>query len=379
MKESLFDIFQRHRDCFDNRKDPTIEEQQANPEARQLMAERFRERKQAANEYASSLIPLGNDWIEAVKYEVDYLTKNSHLPPSLYFNKAEREAYRDGVEHFLLNVAGALREHGKEKFLNGEYFDPVTLYRFGMLYMNWEEPQTGLAEDEAKQIAKDMKQRYSQVYCFPDLFSMFPTTYTVLGYKAQASTPAQVQNKADGSEKGTGMGNNTTANPETPPATQEKPKVAVMQPYTRKTPGRHAGEFSKTIADTYKDKADIIQKHTGIALASMTDPKAVIALFIVYFRNGILKELPTYWQAMRLLDIEAATNREKAKLCPFGSYQGYDRESRIYFAEDNLSLNETDSKRDNEISSFIQGANSIYIALHAKLIQEPTEQARQGA
>jgi hypothetical protein len=32
---------------------------------------------------------------------------------------------------------------------------------------------------------------------------------------------AQAQNKADGSTKGTGMGNNTTANPETPPAAQE--------------------------------------------------------------------------------------------------------------------------------------------------------------
>jgi hypothetical protein len=220
MKESLFDIFQKHRDCYDYRKDPTIEEQQANPEARQLMAERFRERKQTASEYASSLIPLGNDWIEAVKYEVDYLTKSGNLPRSLYFNKAEREAYRDAVEDFLREVAAALREHGKGKFLNHEYFDPVTLYRFG-IGTGWEEPQTGLSQDEAKQMATEMKQRYSQVYCFPDLFSMFPATYTVLGYKAKASTPAQAQNKADGSTKGTGMGNSTTANPETPPAAQE--------------------------------------------------------------------------------------------------------------------------------------------------------------
>lgn len=193
-------------------------------------------------------------------------------------------------------------------------------------------------------------------------------------------TPAwKTPNKPDGNARGTGMGSNAPTTSETPPAAKETPKVAVLQPYAQKPQGRTAGLFAETIANTYKGKADIIQEHTGNALASMTDPKAVIALFIVYFRKGILKKMPTYWEAMRLLDIKGGTNREKAKLCPFGSYQGYDRNSRIYFAEDNLSLNETDNKQDNEISSFIQEANSIYIALLAKLNQEPTEQARQGA
>ena len=52
-KMSMLDLFQKYRDCYDYRKDPTIEEQQTAPEARQLMAERFRERKQAAREYAN--------------------------------------------------------------------------------------------------------------------------------------------------------------------------------------------------------------------------------------------------------------------------------------------------------------------------------------
>ena len=44
-----------------------------------------------------------------------------------------------------------------------------------------------------------------------------------------------------------------------------------------------------------------------------------------------------------------------------------------------MSLNNIDRKQDNEISSFIQDATTIYNGLLAKLIQEPTEQARQGA
>ncbi len=216
MKESLFDIFQKHRDCYDYRKDPTIEEQQTTPEARQLMAERYRERKQAASEYASSLIPLGNDWIEAVKYDVEKLTKE--LPESLLFNKAEREAYRDGVEDFLLKVAEALRCYGKGRWLDD--LDPLTAYKLGIKRSDTD-IVTGLSKDELEKTYRDMKQRYTRVYWFPDMFSMFPATFTVFGYKPKTLTPAQTQNKADNSTKCMGMGSNATANPETPPAAQE--------------------------------------------------------------------------------------------------------------------------------------------------------------
>ena len=376
MKESLFDIFQRHRDCYDNRKSPTFEELKAKPEARQLETDRFRERKQAASEYASSLIPLGNDWIEAVKIDVKILTTT--LPPSMHFDKAEREAYRDGVEDFLLDVAAALREHGKGKFLNDEYLDPVTLYRLGIA-TGWKEPKTGLSEDEAKQMAKEMKQQYSQVYCFPDLFSMFPATYTIMGYNAKAST--KPQKKADSSATGKGMDNNAATNPQTPPAAQETPQVAVMHPYTRKHVGRPTGDFVTTIKDTYKGKADIIQEHTKTALETMTDPKAVIALFIVYFQNDIIKQCPTYWQTLRLLDIIADTNRDKEKLCPFGMHQQFDKLRNIYFDSNNcyLSLNETDIEQENNISNYIQAANDTFAALLAKLIPTPQKKARKGA
>ena len=378
MKESLFDIFQKHRDCYDTRKDPTIEEQRNQPEARQLMADRFRERKQTASEYASSLIPLGNDWIEAVRNDVEELTKTLSLPENLLFDKAGREAYRDGVEMFLLDVAAALRTYGKGKFLNDDYFDPVTLYRFGIEYGR-NEIQAQLSREDAEKAIKAMKQRYSKVYYFPDMFSMFPATWTVMGVKAKALTPIQPQKKADSGTTGDGMGSNVATNSQTPPAAKEAPQLAI---YTTKPVGRPTEDFAKNIADSYKDKdkADIIQKHTKNALESMTDPKAVIALFIVYFKNSILKQCPTYWQTIGLLDIEANDRLEKAKLCPFGSYQGYDRQRRIYFNESDsyLSLKEIDRKQDNDISSFIQDAEVTLKAMLDEL-KPPKMKARKGA
>ena len=322
MKESLFDIFQRHRDCYDKR-------------------------KQAAREYASSMIPLGNDWIEAVKFDVKTITTT--LPPNLHFNKAEREAYRDGVEDFLLEVAAALREHGKGKFLNDEYFDPVTLYRFG-IGTEWEEPQTGLSKDEAKQMATEMKQRYSQVFCFPDLFSMFPATYTVMGYNSKASTPAQPQKKADSSTKGTGMGNNTNTNPKTPPTAQETPKVAVLQPYTPNPVGRPTEDnFADTIADKYtiQGKADMIQGELQRAISGMTEPMAIFALFVECFNKEILKQCPNHKQALSLID---SKEMQKAYYRQFHNdlrKTYFDTESKYY------ELAETDIIQDNAISKYI--------------------------
>lgn len=255
MKKSLFDLFQRFRDCYDYRKDPTIEEQRNQPKARLLMAERFSVRKQAAREYASSLIPLGNDWIEAVKHDVEELATT--LPPNLYFNKAEREAYRDGVQDFLLNVAAALREYGKGQWLDD--LDPKTAYRLG-IERGSAKILSELSKDEAVKTSNDMKQHYSQVYCFPDLFSMFPTTYTVLGYKPGASTPAQPPREADSGTTSTGIDSNAPDNPQTPPATQEQPRRA-----------RKAKEFVEFVKN--QDEADLIIAAIDEEISEMTATK----------------------------------------------------------------------------------------------------------
>lgn len=188
----------------------------------------------------------------------------------------------------------------------------------------------------------------------------------------------EAQNKADSSATDKGMGNNATTNPQTPPAAKET-QLSVLPPYTPKSVGRPTGDFVTTIKDTYKDKAEIIKEHTKTALETMTDPKAVIALFIVYFQNDILKQCPTYWQTLRLLDIEADTDREKANLCPFGSYQGYDRQRALYFAQGNKSLNATNIEQNSDISSCIQAANSIYITLRVKLTLTPQKEIPKGA
>ena len=287
-------------------------------------------------------------------------------------NKTEREAYRKATEQFLLYVAKTLREHRVKQL------SPVTRYRMGRMEFRAMNVVTGLSGDEAEKEYQKMKEQgFTHVQIFPT--EAFPAVYTAFGYKPKASTPAQPQKKADSSATGTGMGNNATTNPQTPPAAQKTAKLSILPPYTPKTKGRNAGIFANTIAIAYKDKADIIQEHTKNALENMTDPKAVIALFIVYFKKNILKQCPTYWQALRLLDIEADTDREKTKQCPFGSYQGYDRQRALFFSQGNRSLNETGIEQDNDISSYIQAANNTYMTLLAKLDQPHEEQARQGA
>lgn len=362
MAESMLQIFQRHRDCFDFTKEPNWQE---SDEARQLCNERQREREEAANEYVSNILASNDNWAKDVDEDVSKLA----LSFQRILNKAERKAYREATEQFLLYVATALRDYRVKQL------SPVTRYRMGRMEFRAMNVITGLSNDEAVREYQIMKEQgFTHVQTFP--IEAFPAVYTTFGYKpkAKAPTSTQTQTKADSSTKGTGMGSNTTTNPETPPA-------ATLQPYKPKPVGRPKAEFAKAIADTYKDKTDIIQEHTGTALASMTTPKAVIALFVVYFRNEILKQCPTYWQTLRLLGVEAEEKTDKEKHCPFGKHQQYDILRKIYFDENDsyLSLNDTDRKQDNEISSFIQNANTIYEALLVKLNPQPQRKARKGA
>ena len=178
-----------------------------------------------------------------------------------------------------------------------------------------------------------------------------------------------------------GMGNNTPNGSETPPAGKETPKIAVLQPYTPKQKGRTAKPFTTTIADkdasgkdyTAEQKA-VIEGNIKNALSDMKDPKAVIALFVVFFKNGILKQCPNYWQALSLIDIEGLKDpNEKQKHCPFGMHQRYGKLRNIYFEKDNnyLSL-KTDIKQDNEISPFVIEAEKKLKDLQAALKPKKT-------
>lgn len=201
--------------------------------------------------------------------------------------------------------------------------------------------------------------------------------YKIIAEAYITPTWKKPQGTADSGTNSTGMGSNTTPTPKTSPAGKETPQTAVLRPYTPKQKGRTAKPFAETIADkdasekeyTAEQKA-IIESYIKTALANMADPKAVIALFVVYFKNGILKQCPTYWQALSLIDIEGLKNpKEKQMHCPFGKHQRYGELRNIYFEKDNnyLSLNETDIKQDNEISPFVFEAEKKLKDLQAAL------------
>lgn len=201
--------------------------------------------------------------------------------------------------------------------------------------------------------------------------------YKIIAEAYITPTWKKTQKNAHSGTNGTEIGSNATTTPQTPPAGKETPQIAVLRPYTPKRKGRTAIPFAETIADkdssekeyTAKQKA-IIESNIKTALANMTDPKAVIALFVVYFKNGILKQCPKYSQALSLIDIEGLKDpNEKQKHCPFGMHQRYGKLRNIYFEKDNnyLSLNETDIKQNNEISPFVIEAEKKLKDLQAAL------------
>ena len=178
------------------------------------------------------------------------------------------------------------------------------------------------------------------------------------------------------------MGSNTTNSTETPQTPQKGANVAIMRPYTHKKPGRPKNIFGDTIAAKYKKHVELIQEYTRNELQSLNAPNAVVALFIAYRRKDILKQCPSYRATLRLLGIEAKTDKEARKLCPFGGHQNYGDLRKKYFNKEDgfASLNETDSTQDGETKDLIQQAMEKAEALLKKL-EPPTEQkeALQGA
>ena len=194
--------------------------------------------------------------------------------------------------------------------------------------------------------------------------------------------PTQTTKKPTSDTNGMEMGSNTTNGTETPQTAQKGANVAIMRPYTQKPVGRPANTFGDTIAAKYKEHVEIIQEYTRNELQSLNAPNAVVALFIAYRRKDILKQCPSYWATLRLLGIEAKTDKEAQKLCPFGGHHNYDDLRKKYFnkEDDFASLNETDSTQDEETSKYIQQAMEKAEAL-LKELEPPTElkEALQGA
>lgn len=98
-KESLMDIFQRLYRKYAGKDD--------NPDPNE---NGFFEMKKAANEYASSLLPLGDQWKTAVVYDIKSLL--GIIPPSIRFNKERLDKYKLSAESFLLDIKDSLLHHG---------------------------------------------------------------------------------------------------------------------------------------------------------------------------------------------------------------------------------------------------------------------------
>lgn len=97
-KESLVDIFHRYFQKYAGKFDNVDPAENG-----------FFEEKQIANEYATSLLTLGDQWKAAVEYDVKQLSLD-RLPP--HCKKEMREEFRLMSDSFLSVISVALQHHG---------------------------------------------------------------------------------------------------------------------------------------------------------------------------------------------------------------------------------------------------------------------------
>jgi hypothetical protein len=274
MAESLLQIFQRHRDCFDFTKEP---DWQASAEARQLCNDRQREREQAANEYVSGIVTANEKWAEDINADVSELA----LSFQRILSKAERKAYQDAAGQFLLYVATALREHRLMQL------SPFTRYMMGRSEkaMN---VVSGLSRDEAKRKYQSTKEQgFDHVQIFPT--DAYPATYSVFGYKPQ--------DNAHSGSNGVGVGNT--------PAAKKTPKRA------KGKRGRPQKEFEDFIL--IEDKQKVIS-----ILSELLDGKIgkdAARIIVACHKGGWIAE-PTAASIERQFGIDAAGLKEPLR-CNF--------------------------------------------------------------
>ncbi len=101
MKETLFDIYIEHLDCYE----PFYNTPEESP---QTILEKIDKKQLAAKEYAASLLPLGQQWVNAVNYDINKIKTMIPQPSS----NEELKNRRIGIHCFLLDVLEALRTYG---------------------------------------------------------------------------------------------------------------------------------------------------------------------------------------------------------------------------------------------------------------------------
>lgn len=265
MAETMLQVFQRHRDCFDFTKEPNPT---ASTEARQMCYERQQEREQAANEYVNGILTANDNWADDINEDTNKLA----LSFQGILNKAERKAYREAAGQFLHYVASALREHRVRQL------SPLTRYRMGSEEFPAMNIVTGLSRDEAAREYQRMKgQGFAKVYYFPT--EAFPAVFTVLGYKPNGSKPHEPQKNAHSDTDSEGMGNNTPNGSETPPAGKETPKKRISRTFKEFVKNQEqADSIISAIRDlmeettTTKEKAKVIVACTDLWINKPTAP-----------------------------------------------------------------------------------------------------------
>lgn len=232
---TMLQVFKKHIDCFDFTKEP---DWQDSAEARQMCYERQQEREQAANEYVSSVLAGNDNWAADINEDANELA----LSFQRILNKAEREAYKDAAEQFLLNVKRLLREHRVKQL------SPITRYRMGIEEFSTMNVVTGLSRDEAaREYQRMKKQGFAKVYYFPT--EAFPAVFTVLGYMPKGRKPHEQQKNAHSDTNSTGMGNSVTDGSETAPTAGQE--SGTNEPNKeRKKPGAKETAFEDFIVNS---------------------------------------------------------------------------------------------------------------------------------
>lgn len=235
-KEYLVDIFQRLYRLYADKGD--------NPDPNE---NGYFEWKKAANEYASSLLPLGDQWKAAVIYEVKRLIDNYTIPPSIRYNKERLDHYKQTAGSFLLYIRESLLHYG---------FDILELPKEVLAYMGNEayifDKQAGKYKLIHPKELETIRQRRKH---------------------PQASTPATA-------------GSNIQKQPATSTGdTQPQPEETTI--------------FTDCIANDYRDKQTTIEAELKKVLADKKG-KAAIIVFVACYINGIIRKCPSHQQAFEL-------------------------------------------------------------------------------
>ena len=273
VKESLVDIFQRLYSKYADKGD--------NPDPNE---NGFFEMKKAANEYASSLLPLGDQWKAAVENDIKRLNDNYTLPLSIRLNKERLEHYKSEAGDLVLYIRESLRHHG---------FDIMELPKDTLAYMGEE---AFILDKQAKKYVSIHPKELEAIRQQRKAAKKKTKAQATATDASQQAAPADIKPATDGG------------------CTQTKPEETSI--------------FTDCIANAYRNEQASIETELKKVLKGKKGKKAII-VFVACYYHGILRKCPSHQQALYLSESIGTSHR------------GYDTQKQIYFSQSE------DSKRDS--------------------------------